>query len=263
MKKYGLLVLLFLALISKRYAVADEWGNKELKVLVLVISSENFPVFPYLQKIWKSYMHLDPEHIEAYFIKGDPDLPSDSEIREDIIWTKSDENYIPGILNKTVLAMEHMAPRLKEFDYVVRTNLSSFYYFPNLLKYLQNLPRENCYNAFIGYVDGAPYGGGAGIIFSRDLVELMIADKHQLMYDKSHYDDVVIGRYLLGKGIEVTPAPRVDIFSYYSWSMNKNKIPADAFHFRFKHENENLRVTEEVRVQLEAVKKYYRLYLYL
>ncbi|MCX6988703.1 MAG: hypothetical protein NTZ52_04285 [Chlamydiae bacterium] len=120
-------------------------NHRNPKVLVLIIASDNFPgvdlVFPYpeLKKIWRSYMHTNP-NIEAYFIQGDPNLSSPYEIQGDVIWSKTEENLRPGILNKTLLSIECMLPRINEFDYVLRTNLSSFYVFPRLLHFLQTLP---------------------------------------------------------------------------------------------------------------------------
>ena len=149
--------------------------------------------------------------------------------------------------------MENFLPSLNNYDYVIRTNLSSFYYFPNLLKYLKTLPKEKCYNAVVGYYDGQTFGGGAGIIFSRDVVELMIMNKSELSDYSSYPDDVAIAKFLRNYDIEVTPAPRVDIYTYSSWVENMNTIPSDAFHFRFKNAHDHLRLTEEVQMQKEAL----------
>ncbi len=56
------------------------------KTLLIIIASDNVPVYQYFQQSWRSYMHSDPEHIEAYFLKGDPDLPVPVLIDKDIIW---------------------------------------------------------------------------------------------------------------------------------------------------------------------------------
>ena len=46
--------------------------NNDIRILVLVIASEDHPVYPQLQKIWKAYMHLDRKHIQSFFIKRGP-----------------------------------------------------------------------------------------------------------------------------------------------------------------------------------------------
>lgn len=47
---------------------------------------------------------------------------------------------IPGILNKTVKGLEFLQPCFSDFDYILRTNLSSFYVFPKLLNFLHQAP---------------------------------------------------------------------------------------------------------------------------
>lgn len=147
--------------------------ERNLRVLVLIIASDQFPVYVELQKIWQSYIHSDPEHIETYFIRGDPNLPTSYEIKNDIIWSKTDEGWSPasaGIINKTVLSLEAMLPRLHEFDYILRTNLSSFYVFPRLLKFLETLPKKRCY-AGSNTGGDSPIASGCGFIISPDVAK--------------------------------------------------------------------------------------------
>ncbi len=120
----------------------EDFSDRDMKILVLIIASDNLPVYVEEQKIWRAYMHLNPKHVEAYFIKADPTLSTPFAIKEDIIWARGAENVRPGVLNKTLLAFEALLPRLHEFDYVIRTNLSSFYVFPRLFTFLETLPKE-------------------------------------------------------------------------------------------------------------------------
>ena len=100
---------LFIILLNQTSFIAAE---SNLKVLVLIIASDQVPIYRELQEVWRSYMHSDPQHIEAYFIKGDPNLPSLYEIKEDVIWSRTEEGWSPGIINKTVLSLEAMRDRL-------------------------------------------------------------------------------------------------------------------------------------------------------
>ena len=193
-------------------------------------------------------MHLDREHVEAYFIKGAPELEKPYLIFEDEIWSKTQENYVPGILNKTILSMEAMLPRLDEFDYVLRTNLSSFYYFPKLLDFLKRLPPTECYSAMIGTLH-RQFGSGAGIILSTDLVKMLITHKEELLDNTSFPDDVVIGDFFLHRNIGIIPAKRLDFPSRNAFIEHRNNKLSKHFHFRLKHENEHLRSTEEIYLQ--------------
>lgn len=80
-------------------------------------------------------MHKQKENVECYFIKSNPYLKSKNVIIDDVIFSKQKEDMIPGILRKTLLSFEALLPRIKkEFDFVLRTNLSSFLIFPHLIE---------------------------------------------------------------------------------------------------------------------------------
>jgi hypothetical protein len=76
--------------------------------------------------------------------------------------------------------MEAMLPQLDEFDYIIRTNLSSFYVFSRLFKFLTTLPTEKCYCGVQGQEDNWTFASGSGFILSPDLVKLLVQHKNQL-----------------------------------------------------------------------------------
>ncbi len=226
---------------------------KELKTLVLIIASDGNPAYIELQKIWRSYMLSDPEHFEVYFIRGNPDLETPYEIQDSNLTVKTAESYIPGIVNKTVLSIEALMPRLKEFDYVIRTNLSSFYVFPQLLAFLKTLPRTNCYSAFVRYTPAEwhpkfgkiVFGSGCGMILSRDLAERLVEEKEEIFkYNTELPDDVLIGLFFQTRKIRPIAYEYVEFSSLRNWYYEKNKIKPASFHFRAKS-NYNVRSADE------------------
>lgn len=233
------------------------------KLLVLIIASDNHPAYIELQKIWRAYMHLDPSHVEAYFIKGNPDLQHDFEIKGDTIWSKTQECFVPGIINKTLLSLEAMRDRRMEFDFVLRTNLSSFLVFPRVVKFLNTLPKTRCYCSTIlrgGEDGGIWFGSGAGFFLSRDLAELIVEKKHLLSQLTTVYpDDVLIGHFFQQEHVQMLPlgAPRLDFPTLESWLEGKDRIPADVFHIRTKNQHDHLRATHEVYIQAQLLKKFY------
>ncbi len=254
-------VILFNALSS--YGFTQEATISRPKILVLIIASDNKESYLEEQKIWRSYMHLDPEHVEAYFIKGDPELTADYEIRGDVIWSKSNENWIPGLTNKTILSMECLLPRLDEFDYVVRTNLSSFFIFPRLLDYLQTQSKTGLYCGTLGfypYPYGRPFGIGCCLIFSTDLVRMMVENKHDFI-DKNIVDDVLIGFYLINRGFELIEVPRCHFDHMTLWDGGKHLIPHDCYHIRCRNEKEELRATHEIFILKQLVQMFYHIQL--
>lgn len=197
---------------------------------MFVIASDNEPRYVELQKLWSSYMHSDPEHVEAYFLRADPS--TQSKIEGDVVWSKTEECTIPGILIKTLFAFEQFQPRLKEFDFVIRTNLSSFYVFPQLLKYLETLPQRKCYAGPL-IREGLDAASGCGIIFSTDVVELILKQKAFILPRRfSYYDDLVFWEALLRNQIYVIPSPLALVNTPEALKAFRADPIPEAFHFR-------------------------------
>lgn len=212
---------------------------KDPKVLVLITCSDNLPVYKGLQKSWRSYMHSDPEHFESYFLCADKDLPEEVLIEDDIIWCRGQESLRPAILNKTLSSLEVMIPRLEEFDYVLRTNLSSFYVFPRLLNFLTNSPKQRFYCGIHHSADNHKAGWicGAGILMSTDLARMLVANKGRLFNLSpeeavDHADDVAIGDLFAQNGIKCRKGLFKEIYSEQDWMSVWNNFPTDVFHFR-------------------------------
>ncbi len=234
--------------------------GKDIKVLVLIIASDQYPVYIGEQERWRSYMHYDPEHVEAYFLKDNPDLAHDVEIQDDIIWCKtrpgwSEQGYA-GILNKTLIALEALEPRFREFDYILRTNLSSFYIFPRFLQFLETLPRTKCYSGSI--VPHCGIASGCGFILSPDVAELLVTNKGKMLNNASQPDDVIMGFFIM-KQLKIKPIPhaRADVTTMATWNDFKESIPADTFHFRLKNDDTSLRSSDELNIYSQLISKFY------
>jgi hypothetical protein len=239
-------------------------SDGKIKILVLIIDSDNEPVYAKLRKIWRSYMHLDPEHVVAYFIRGNPNLQTQCMINGDTIWTKCQEERRVGVLHKTILSMEYM---LKEtdFDYVLRPCLSSFYIFPRLLQFLENCPREHFYCAstdtFNYSINGKtikiPFGCGCGFLLSSDLVKMMTAQKSELWNPPSTCcDDNAIGLFFFNHAVPLISHGRGSFSTIAEWQQSKNNIPADVFQFRVKN-GVNRRMIDELYIDSQLLKMFY------
>lgn len=241
--------------------------TKNLKILVLIVASNQLQAWIDLQSIWKKYMHKDKNHFECYFVRADINLIKPFELDRENITVKVEDSYVPGILNKTISSLEAFYSRLDEFDYVLRTNVSSFYVFPRLLTYIQKLPEKNCYAAYpyaayyhkYGKIN---FGSGAGFIISSDVAKKIVASKDEISkYSDLFPDDVVIGYFCQNIGLKITPASRVDIPNLFIWERMKNKLPALEYHFRAKSSmaprNEKDNYSNEIQINNELLKKFY------
>jgi hypothetical protein len=251
---FRLIVSLSLILFSTH--TVSKHTHKNIKVLVLIIASDQFPIYVELQRLWRLYMHTDPKHIEAYFIKGDEHLPKKTMIERDIIWSRTDDGWPPasaGILNKTILSLERMMPRIHEFDYILRTNLSSFYMFPRLLRFLKKLPKTGCYCG--SHIGDGKTGSGCGFIISPDIAKKLVRNKKNFL-NLQIADDLAIGQFLHKRGIKLLPQKRMDFFSLGDW-YNRGTIPQDIFHFRIKNNQHKLRLTDDIYIYTELLNMFY------
>lgn len=229
------------------------------RLLVLVLASENFPIYTELQKVWRSYMHYDPEHVETYFIKGDPELSAPFLIDGDIIWSKTKEGFIgetSALIDKTIYSMEAIYDRLADFDYVLRTNLSSFYVFPRLLEQLKTLPKTGCYFAS-STDDSNKEGSGCGFILSTDVVRLLVQHKHEMIHRLSPPDDCIVARFLAKCGIYLLPHSRQDLLTKADFLKHQHAFPENMFHFRIKTED-HLRLEDDIYIHNNLLKMFYK-----
>jgi hypothetical protein len=234
-------------------------AEHEVRLLVFVIANDQDPIYVELQKIWRAYMHLDPEHVDAYFIKADPHLDAEHKIKGDVIWSRTEESIFPGILNKTLLSLEAIGTKLDEYDYFLRTNLSSFYVFPRLLHALKHLPKNRfCFSFGIPHFQPIIISG-AGYILSQDMTKLALENKNILM-NVREYDDICLGHFFTDRGVPVTRHERIDLLTLKDYINNKNKITNPKnFQFRIKNPKENLRLKHDIFIQKQLLKTFYNI----
>ncbi len=233
------------------------YGENSAKLLVFVIANDQEPVYVELQKIWRAYMHLDREHVDAYFIKANPHLDTEYKIEGDTIWSRTEESIFPGILNKTLLSLEAIGDQLEKYDYFLRTNLSSFYVFPKLLQALNHTPKHRfCFSFGIPHFQPMIISG-AGYILSQDVVKMMLENKHGLM-NVREYDDVVLGYFLTNRKIQLTRHNRIDLLTIKDFVQKKRSlVDSNCFQFRVKNPRHELRLNHDIFIHSELLKIFY------
>jgi hypothetical protein len=105
-----------------------------------------------------------------------------------------------GILHKSLSAMKYLRENV-DFDFLITTNQSTYWNLNNLTKLLQALPLNKVYAGVLEkreYPD-VNFIGGSGIIFSKDVVDLLV--DNQTKVESDFIEDVSIGRFLNSLGI--------------------------------------------------------------
>jgi len=202
-----------------------------MKIIILIIANDS-PKYLEMQGIWKKYMNNHP-NIHAFFIKSDPDIENDIILDKDTntIYIKDTESLIPGIYNKTVASIDDCL-RTIDFDFIYRTNLSSFLDLNRLYEFF--LSNKIDYGGYIGNHEGILFASGSGFILSREACKYLVSNT----MESELLDDVIIAKILSPK---YSPQfiPRKDIQTI-SELMN----PSESFHYRCKTSNNHLNTCE-------------------
>jgi len=208
------------------------------KILVLILASDDSNLYKKHQQCWEKYMNDYPENITCYFMKGNENLNSEFKIEGNTIWTRTKEQYrLPGLLDKTVISLEALQDKLDSFDYILRTNISSFVHFPNLIKFVSFLPKTKCYAGHKHLIINQPllteFIAGSGIIISSDVACLLLENKAYLLSNHMpkhlDMDDLAIANLLINKyNIPAIHKEFIKIESLNEWrtvykKLNKHK----------------------------------------
>ena len=126
---------------SEDYVPRD---GERYDIIILIIASGG-DEYNQFKEYWRLYMNRFSD-VRSFFIYSDPTIVSDMHVTNNSITHRSIESLRPGILYKTIAAMS-VCGALFKYDYIMRTNLSSFIHVPRLLTYLGKQSR-------VGYAGG-------------------------------------------------------------------------------------------------------------
>ena len=249
--------------------------KRKYKVIILIIASKE-PSYDYFTRCWREYMNSFDD-VYSFFIYSDNTIKTDFVITKDTITYKSVECNVPGIFLKTNASM-YLCGQLFEYDYLLRTNLSSFFHLPRLVAYLENEPRTHYITSQFYNLPNHPnkrgqqiivndffgkelnekfvFLHGAAFILSKDIVDkyLDVVQHDTVSYEKVFQlpDDVSISM-LLCKCVE--PVMNAETEYYFMPREYKNlnevkmqcsrlvdpaTVPEHVFHFRNKHDDSDI-----------------------
>ncbi len=200
-----------------------------MKLIILIIDSLGFH-YENLKKIQKETWNNKNfnNHTTFYYSFNE---------NVDKILCNDTDIIIPGeeglynIGKKTLIAFEYILNNF-DFDYIYRTNLSSYLNTKLLSKVIEETDPE--YFGIIGKYNNISYGSGSGYAISKNLTEKVVQFKEQ--WNHYYIDDVSIGELLSKHGHSPTLARRFDI----THIMNETEIDPSHYHYRIKIEGNRL-----------------------
>jgi hypothetical protein len=207
------------------------------KIVVLIIchySEMNMMMLEQLRnKIYK-------KHNVQYYIVASRFSETNTnsiEIDNDIIFVNQKETYF-NILNKTLKAMEYIDNVLKiDYDFMIRTNVSTVINIPQLLKELAPLPKENIsiggnkmqinwicpsYGINDNRYKGRWFVQGTSIIFSKDVCQDIIKNQHKI--EKTIVDDISLFMYLANFNPTAYETVTKHMISFYECSESLDQL---------------------------------------
>ena len=190
-----LLVVLFMSLfmLYSSYEPFTPIDSNTIKILNLVLySSDNNRSYDKMKQITEKYYNKFP-NVKTIYYRFSPEISQKYELRDNVLHIQGDESYTPGILQKTIDTFEYFRNELSEYQYIVRSNISTIIRFDLLSNDLEQNSVD--YGCGLCFSDSAhTFSSGTSIILSPKMVINMIDNKSQFNYDI--IDDVSIGQFI-------------------------------------------------------------------
>jgi len=218
-----------------------------MKILVLILASDNSPLYIDFQNAWKKYMNSHP-NFDCFFYKSDTTIDCPILKRGNDILINIEESYYT-IYTKTMKTFEFMYNELDKYDFVMRPNCSSFIRFDKYLELCATFPKEKFCGGHIGIHNGKiRFPAGACYTLSPDLVKRLIDEPIVNLWS----DDVAIGYAMQTWNIPIHRLPRWDA-KYYRTHQKITNLNTNDYHFRIRTINRE----NDVDTYNQLVKKYY------
>jgi hypothetical protein len=233
--------------------------NGGVRIINLILFSRS-EQYDQMRDILRGY--LKNCGVKYFFYCYDETISADYKIDGDYLLIRGKESFVPGIFAKTVSAFEIVMQF--EFDYLVRSNISTVVDFHQLEQYLKNNPsakytgskilaikwKDPACGIYDDRYNGERYIAGTGITLSREMVHLIVNNQNKI--NLSVIDDLGIG--LFYKQFNIFPEglrfPRAHV-------MNSNKYYVGTMFYRNKSPDRNQDIAN-MRCVVEQMIAHYR-----
>jgi hypothetical protein len=161
-----------------------------MKLCILVVASFGESYERYL-RAWKNIQY--PSWVTVKYVFHIFNLNNMLDVYGSDIYVRGYEVIRPGIFFKTRAAMEYLLKN-EEFDYILRTNLTTFFNIELLEKFLQDKPTTN---AMFGHYMFNAFLSGSGYCMTRDVAQRFIDWKYEEEINANAlHDDQNVGLFM-------------------------------------------------------------------
>jgi len=216
--------------------------NNNPKILILVLCSRQYLSFissKAQKKIWADYKKIyNIQHFVGNPFEEQREVDYISADNNNYLVINTDDGY-PNLAKKTLHAFEYAVHNF-EFDYLFRTNTSSFVDLKKLSHFVKNNSKNLNYSGVVlDVIEGDTIASGAGFFISRKNIELILQNDDK--FDSSLPDDVAVARILKKFNISPNSLPRRDLKSI---PKPNTVYEASDFHYRCRLDPQFHRILE-------------------
>jgi hypothetical protein len=230
--------------------------SQSIKIIHLVLFNPDEHYLKMYQTTRRYYKSL--KNVRTLYYTFSENIDTEFVVKDDILYIKGKETYVPGILDKTIKAFEFCYLYMKDYDYVVRSNISTVIHMDLLRHHLlgpKNLDFGGGDVIKLGWIDnsagisdkrywGTEYPSGTSIIFSKSFFKRMMMDvlNGSKKFDRQIIDDLAIGIFVKYHYPDITP-----LYIKKGFVVNK-PYAKDTVFYRNKHEDRrnDLRNIEDI-----------------
>jgi hypothetical protein len=230
-----------------------------MKVLILVLSmndGEHYSQFFETQKeTWDS---IDVDGFKTFYYFGN------------CLENKIVNNEIHLTVNESLFTTsKKFIESLKlikdfDFDYIIRTNSSSYIDKIKIKEFLENKPNEKFISGIIGSHQSVNFVSGACFFMSKDIVNFILENEKDI--DLNIIDDLSLGYFFKKHNLTITDKDVTRFDSKKEHLTKTHKISAEHFHYRIltgtsteRHDDiEIMKLIHELKLKKYNKRQYYK-----
>jgi len=177
--------------------------KEHYRCIILIIATHDTQYFNNCRNVWKRYINLYPA-IKVFFVYGKLNQPLENRDSNDIVYDDIVEHNIFATIQKSLIAMKYISCNYS-YDYLIKTNLSTFWNLNLIDNLLDKCPKEICY---AGGHDLSPFMiteplyqiiytklySGVCTILTPDIIELFF--KNLAKFNFTLPDDISLGLFM-------------------------------------------------------------------
>ena len=156
-------------------------SKPHFRAVLVVLASSNGPFYTFCRSAWLALAETAlQDGVRVVLLYGLGSLSAEEETSFDLVvnFTDALDEWVGGsapvLVNKTLMALPILLERFS-FDFIVRTNIHTFWDARRLAGRLASLPSSGCLAGHkMGWVQGLSFVNGIDFIISSDLVQPMV-----------------------------------------------------------------------------------------